>query len=184
MVVPLPDRLMSAAFLFGKLPSHGDFVSRSLSAAEKAELDGWLSHEVAAARDRLGEEFDGLFDSAPPCRFAWDDSGGWMAGAMAASMDSAGRRFPLLVGRRTLAAEQAAAAAEACETAIYDAFGGGWTADQLFGSVDQAPPPSADEAPAAGWWAVDESGAPLAIAQGRRPDALVLTMLTLNGSAA
>jgi type VI secretion system protein ImpM len=174
---------MTAAFLFGKLPSHGDFVSRSLSAAEKAELDGWLSSEVAEARDRLGDEFDTLFDSAPPCRFAWDEPDGWMAGAMAASMDSAGRRFPLLVGRRLLVAEQAAAAAQNCEAAIYNAFEGGWSADRLFDSVEQAPEQTPEEAPAAGWWAVDETGASLGIARGRRPDALVLTMLTFNGNA-
>lgn len=174
---------MSGAFLFGKLPSHGDFVSRSLSAAEKSELDLWLSGEIAEARDRLGEEFEPRFDNAPPFRFAWDDAGSWRAGAMAASMDSAGRRFPLLVGRRALGTREAAAAAEDCEAAIYDAFARGWTADRLVEAVEQAPARTVDGTPASGWWAVDEDAAPQALVEGRRPHSLLLSMLTLDRGA-
>lgn len=174
---------MSGAFLFGKLPSHGDFVSRSLSAAEKAELDLWLSQEIAEARERLGEEFEPRFDSAPPFRFAWDDQGSWRAGAMAASMDSAGRRFPLLVGRRALDTHETAAVAEDCETAIYDAFTHGWSADRLVEAIDQAPARKGDGTPASGWWAVDEDSVPQAAVEGRRPNALLLSMLTMDRGA-
>ena len=69
---------MSGAFLFGKMPSHGDFVARGLAAEERDSLDAWLSAELADARAALGERFEERFDSAPPWRFAWP-ADGWTA---------------------------------------------------------------------------------------------------------
>lgn len=55
-----------------------------------------------------------------------------MSGALAASQDAVGRRFPVLVVVTGTADE---AVAEACEGLLYNAIAGGWTVDAL---VEQA----------------------------------------------
>ena len=78
------------AWLFGKLPSHGDFVTRGLSPAERDQLDRWLSDEMEQARDMLGEQFAARFDETPPVLFAHPCEAGWEGGALCPSIDSAG----------------------------------------------------------------------------------------------
>lgn len=82
-----------SAKLFGKLPAHGDFVSRGLSAAEREMVDLWLSASLADARATYEELFDETYDWALP----WAGEGEGVAGAIAASQDAAGRRFPALL---------------------------------------------------------------------------------------
>jgi type VI secretion system protein ImpM len=140
--------------IFGKLPSHGDFVARGLSGPERAELDRWLSASMADAREQLGEGFAEAFDAALPWLFAWDE-GSWTAGAMAPSVDSAGRRFPLIVALRGLDSAAARAASERCEEAIFAAVAECWSADKFaeeLSSVSvEAGPSDTDE----GWWRKD-----------------------------
>lgn len=86
--------------LYGKMPAHGDFVRRALPGSFVTPWDTWLAAGIAAARDRLGEEFAAVWDSAPPWRFALPagtcgpDA---VAGVMLPSADTVGRRFPLTV---------------------------------------------------------------------------------------
>ena len=84
------------AFCLGKLPQYADFVSRGL---EAAEADLWfeiLTEGLTIAREQSGELFESAHDTAPPWRFIsgpgelGDD---WRAGAIAPSVDRAGRRF-------------------------------------------------------------------------------------------
>lgn len=168
---------MNGAFLFGKLPSHGDFVARGLSADERDSLDQWLSTELAEARAALADSFEDRFDSAPPWRFAWDGEE-WTAGACASSVDSVGRRFPLLVARTGLGTMSVEPAAEACEQAIYDAFEQGWTADELAAAVAALEPTADSEGmPVAGWWTLgSEEFEPHTLA-GIRPAGLIAAML-------
>lgn len=175
---------MSSSLLFGKMPSHGDFVSRGFDPEEREALDRWLSAEIADARSAFGAEFEQRFDLAPPWRFVWTGDR-WTAGAMASSVDSAGRRFPLLVGRRGIAAADVSAAAEACENAIYGAFGNGWSADQLTDALaaDAVPDAESEEA-AEGWWTVGGEAFPPASKPGRHPTGLIRTMLEGMESAA
>jgi type VI secretion system protein ImpM len=137
--------------IFGKLPAHGDFVARGLSGPERADLDRWLSSSLADAREGFGEGFAEAFDAALPWLFAWNEDS-WTAGAMAPSVDSAGRRFPLIVALRGLESAGARAASERCEEAIFAAVSDCWSADKLAEellSVSVAPGPSdIDE----GWW--------------------------------
>lgn len=168
---------MSDVLLFGKMPSHGDFVSRGVDGCLRSALDEWLSSEMAAARTAFGDDFEDRFDSAPPWRFAWQDEG-WTAGAIASSIDSAGRRFPLLVGRRSLAPDLVGATAEACEQAIYDAFGNGWSADELADAAAAGAPAIDDaEAPREGWWTLGGEEFPARSLPGRTPLGLLTTAL-------
>jgi len=143
------------AMIFGKLPFHGDFVARGIGGEDRATLDDWLSQSMAEAHDRLGESFSEAFDMASPWLFAWNDEGTWTAGALAPSVDSAGRRFPIIAGLRGLDKPLAPAAAEQCEEALFDAVSNRWSADQLEAriiSVDLAPATSQVEQ---GWWSKD-----------------------------
>lgn len=86
--------------LYGKMPAHGDFVRRALPGSFVTPWDAWLAAGIAAARDRLGDEFAAAWDTAPAWRFALPagtcgpDA---VAGVMLPSADTVGRRFPLTV---------------------------------------------------------------------------------------
>jgi len=166
------------AWLFGKMPTHGDFVSRGLTADRREQLDVWLSDEMARARDEFGEWFEPAFDSAPPWRVAVPvgDGAGWFGGALTPSIDAVGRRFPLLVAVDAGDAQRAAAAARQCESAIYRAYDERLTADELFCSVS-AIDDTADAAPIEGWWTEGNLDFPPACLAGTHPTGLVTLML-------
>lgn len=168
---------MTSALLFGKMPSHGDFVARGLDGQERDSLDRWLSAEMADARTAFGEEFEERYDAAPPWRFAWDGQS-WTAGALINSIDSAGRRFPLLVACRGVEIAAIESAAEVCENALYDAFAGGWSADELASAVVSRNPPRADADEALeGWWTLGGEAFAPASKPGRTPSGLIRAML-------
>ena len=133
--------------LFGKLPSHGDFIQRGLDLTACDAWDRWASEGLQAARTALGECFDDAHDSAPPWRFI-DPPGRfgreWRAGALAPSIDAAGRRFMIMLAADGLSPEQAGgggeAIAEQMEALIYQAFESGWDADA---TIEAAKPPVA-----------------------------------------
>jgi type VI secretion system ImpM family protein len=147
--------------LFGKLPSHGDFISRGLDLTACDAWDRWASDGLQAAREALGESFDDAHDRAPPWRFI-DGPGrfgrDWRAGALAPSIDAAGRRFMIMLAADGLSSDQAGgggeAIAEEMEGLIYHAFESGWDADAAIeaarGPVDRmsaAGPPTRPR-----WW--------------------------------
>ena len=128
--------------LFGKLPSHGDFVSRNLDPAAREALDGWASAGLEQAREALGEAFEAAHDGAPPWRFVAGPGPlgpSWRAGALAPSIDSAGRRFLVLLAVDGLEPAEAAGAgealADAMEGLIYGAFEQGMSADAVVASA-------------------------------------------------
>lgn len=159
---------MVAPFLFGKLPAHGDFVTRGLVAPAERAWDEWASGEIDAARARLGETFDVAHDAAPPCGFIVGPGPfgeGWRCGAAAPSVDSAGRRFLLVAGIDGLTGPEAAFAgltiARSAEAVIRTVLVGRLDADaSLEALADAAPPPETLAAatvlaalPAVGlWW--------------------------------
>ncbi|WP_326523458.1 type VI secretion system-associated protein TagF [Sphingomonas sp.] len=171
---------MSAA-VFGKLPAHGDFVSRGLVAGERDAIDGWLSDSLSAARDALGTSFDQLWGSAPPWRFGQVRDGQGTAAAIAASVDGAGRVYPILVRRAGLASDQVASAAEACEALLFDALAGGWSADVLADAVGAIVPDAGDAwRGGALWWTEGgEDFAPASVA-GERPAGLMRKVLSVD----
>lgn len=139
------------ALLFGKLPAHGDFVARGLSAAEQADWDARLSAAMQAARDGAGDAFEDRFAAAPPWRCVLADGSGWLAGALAPSIDRAGRIFPILLARRVAGRADAPGFAAACEELLFAALPGGWSADDLLSRAAAAEAASATDGPD-GWW--------------------------------
>lgn len=90
---------MEAGF-FGKLRSHGDFVSRRLPLAMQQPFDAWLQAGIVQSRVDLGDAWLPTYLNSPLWRFvlapgvcgpqAW-------AGVMMPSVDRVGRCFPLIL---------------------------------------------------------------------------------------
>ena len=156
---------MSGTALFGKLPAHGDFITRGLFGNQRERLDTWLSASLDDARTHLGDAFAERFDCALP----WCCSGAGMTGAVAASQDSLGRRFPVLL---MLGDPDAAAR---CERLLYAAIGDRWEADRLIAEAGDAPgAPVVDGADL--WWRSDAPPDAAAL-NGAFPPALMAAML-------
>jgi len=86
---------------FGKLPSHGDFVSRGLPPGLVAAWDTWLQRCIQASREQLGDQWLTLYLTSPVWRFAiapgvLGPEG--LGGVMMPSVDRVGRYFPLMIG--------------------------------------------------------------------------------------
>ncbi len=94
--------------IFGKLPGHGDFISRGFSGARRDAIDLWLSEWLAAAHEQCGPAFESDYEAAAP----WLFEGRHVTAVLMPSMDAVGRRFPLLV----------ISAADRTTQAIYDAM--------------------------------------------------------------
>lgn len=88
----------AAPGFIGKVPSHGDFVTRRLTAEFKQAWDQWLEAGIAASREQLGGNWPGVFMNSPPWRFAISaglcGKSAW-AGVLLPSVDRVGRHFPL-----------------------------------------------------------------------------------------
>lgn len=125
-----------AVFLFGKLPAHGDFVARGLSESARQAWDDWASSAMEQLR-LASDDFEAAHEASPPWRFIAGHSrigDGWRCGALAASVDGAGRRFVVVAGIDNWRPHEAAALgmlmAEATETLLYRALSEGLTADE------------------------------------------------------
>ncbi|MGK6316972.1 type VI secretion system-associated protein TagF [Neorhizobium sp. DT-125] len=85
---------------FGKLPTHGDFVSTGLAHGFQNELDIWLQTSLQATQQHLGRDWERCFRAMPAWRFIIE-RGLWgpatIAGVMVPSLDRVGRSFPLIV---------------------------------------------------------------------------------------
>ncbi len=170
---------MTAALLWGKLPAHGDFIARGLLPDQRDALDLWLAGSLAQARQQLADTFEDTYDEAPPWRFAWEEAGGWTAGAMAPSTDGVGRRYPILVALSDLGGEQVEHAADMVENLIYDALGGEWDADRLHAAASVlAPEPLTAWEGGAGWWTLGAERFNEAYVIGARPADLMRVVLT------
>jgi len=131
-----------APFLFGKLPAHVDFVSRGLGDPEREGWDHWASR----AMDRLGADDETaarLHGEVPPWRFVAGPSvlgEGWRVGALAPSIDRAGRRFIAVLGLGGLSPGAASgagfAAAAGIEDLLYQAIGERLTAEEAVTALD------------------------------------------------
>jgi type VI secretion system protein ImpM len=153
--------------LFGKLPAHGDFVRRGLPSSFCDAWDAWLARGMAAARGSLGENWEGVWDASPVWRFALPAGACGpdpVAGVMAPSQDSVGRRFPLTVAAVLPGAiagfwppgwfaEMEGMALEALEL--------GMTADRLVAALPTPfDDPDLAEPPEPGWWTAGSAEAP------------------------
>lgn len=126
------DGVPAGRWLCGKLPSLGDFVQRGLLPAARDRIDGWLSDEIDSARNAMGDLFEDAYDAAPAWTFVdRHEEGGWSGGALCASIDRAGRRFPLVMASPAADAAEAALVSVACLDAMHQAFVGGEGPDWL-----------------------------------------------------
>lgn len=95
--IELPD---ASAGFFGKVTTHGDFVSRRLPASFKRPWDEWLQQGMQGSRNALGNTWLDTYLSSPIWRFALAsgvcDSNSW-AGVLMPSVDRVGRHFPLTI---------------------------------------------------------------------------------------
>lgn len=85
---------------FGKLPSHGDFISEGLERDTITTLDTWIRNGMHACEQVFGARWTKRFASSPPWRFIVE-KGLWgpatYVGVMLPSKDRVGRSFPLLI---------------------------------------------------------------------------------------
>ena len=205
MVVPLPAQALSSgvsgvgetkAFLFGKLPAHGDFVSRGLAQDQVAAWDAWASQALERLR-AASPEFETAHQSAPAWRFVAGPSAlgpQWRAGALAPSVDSAGRRFVAVAGWEcgpSAAAVCGLVFAERAEHGLYRALGERLAADEVVALLDEvresmseqlqiADALSAAPSGPGAWWVGETDLAPRA---GATPETDLLAVACLGGEA-
>lgn len=89
------------AWLFGKMPAHGDFVSRGIDDESVAAGDTVLTEAMAMAAHRWDADWEDVYVETPVWRFmATPGVFGplWTAGVFLASVDAVGRQYPLVAG--------------------------------------------------------------------------------------
>lgn len=92
------DQCLSRIGFYGKLASHGDFISRRLSPAFQRTWDRWLQEGLICSRERLGSQWPAAYVCSPIWCFALASGAcgdaSW-AGLFMPSVDRVGRCFPL-----------------------------------------------------------------------------------------
>lgn len=85
---------------FGKVPSHGDFVTRGLTRAFTDVWDTWLQTCIAESKTQLADSWLDVYLTSPIWRFGLAPglcgADGW-AGILMPSVDRVGRYFPLTI---------------------------------------------------------------------------------------
>jgi len=84
--------------LYGKLPSHGDFLRRRIADEIVSRWDDWLQSAIAASRRILGERWLEIYLTSPAWRFSCEAEVCGptpVAGVIVPSVDRVGRYFPL-----------------------------------------------------------------------------------------
>ena len=97
---PVSAALAPSAGFFGKLPSRGDFVTRRLPRDFVDPWDRWLQEAIVSSREQLGEDWLGLYLTAPIWRFALSPGicgERPVIGVLMPSVDNVGRFFPLTI---------------------------------------------------------------------------------------
>lgn len=88
---------------YGKLPSHGDFVTRRLPRQFVEPWDAWLQAGLNASREQLGPDWLDCYLVSPVWQFVLSPglcgNDAW-AGLMMPSVDRVGRYFPLTLATR------------------------------------------------------------------------------------
>lgn len=85
---------------FGKVTTHGDFVTRRLPSDLVSAWDAWLQQCVQGSRQQLGAQWLSHYLTSPVWRFAIApgvlNPQGW-GGVMMPSVDRVGRHYPLML---------------------------------------------------------------------------------------
>lgn len=86
----------------GKMPAHGDFVSRRLSQEFQQVWDGWIQRALASSQEQLGSDWLEIYLNSPLWRFVLTpgaiDGQAWI-GLLMPSVDKIGRYYPLTFAR-------------------------------------------------------------------------------------
>lgn len=85
--------------LFGKLPSHPDFISVNAGGPLPRALDSWMQEGLAQVRQTVGNGWEAQFDAAAPLFFAFRNGNASEAlvGVCRPGCDRGGRRYPFSV---------------------------------------------------------------------------------------
>jgi type VI secretion system ImpM family protein len=85
--------------LFGKLPSHPDFVRLNAGSPLARVLDAWMQEGLSAMRAQVGNGWEATFDRAAPLCFAFrsKDPTDALVGICRPGRDRGGRRYPFLI---------------------------------------------------------------------------------------
>lgn len=137
-----------ASCLYGKLPGHGDFVSRGLERSREAALDETLARSVEQARHEWGLEFGETYASAQPWLFAAAAG----TAIVIPSADKVGRLFPLY------AATGARVVLQDLYDTVVEAIAAPQDADSLFEALEnlEAYEGDACSEPEGQWFCIDE----------------------------
>lgn len=112
---------------YGKMMSHGDFVSRRLPDSFIEPWDSWMQSSIAASREQLSSDWLDIFLTSPIWRFVLTPKicgdKGWV-GVFMPSADRVGRCYPLVV----------ASSIESCGSSICLIS----TADEWFEKIEEA----------------------------------------------
>jgi len=88
----------------GKVPSHGDFVSRGLPATFVSPWDIWLQEAIHTSRQQLGNEWLDYYLTSPLYRFILSPGicgdSVWM-GILMPSVDRVGRYYPMTISQKS-----------------------------------------------------------------------------------
>jgi len=95
----MPQPITPPVGLFGKLPSHPDFVRMNAGAPLARSLDVWMQEGLSQMRVLIGETWEAAFDSAPPLYFAYRDKdpSEALVGVCRPGRDQTGRRYPFSI---------------------------------------------------------------------------------------
>jgi type VI secretion system protein ImpM len=89
-----------ATGIFGKIPSHGDFIDRNLPLEFRENWCHWLQHVLTVSREELQDQWLELYLNSQSWHFALSrgviDDHAW-AGVLIPSVDAVGRYFPLAI---------------------------------------------------------------------------------------
>ena len=88
------------AGFYGKMPSKGDFVQRSVDRDAMQKLDAWFQQGMNASKEVLGDDWLARYQIAPIWRYYLSagvvDENAW-TGVWIASIDRVNRNFPLTI---------------------------------------------------------------------------------------
>ncbi|ANY19389.1 hypothetical protein A6F68_00863 [Tsuneonella dongtanensis] len=130
---------------YGKLPGHGDFVGRGLTAGQEKAIDRWLAAWMGRARAEWADDFDARYREAQP----WLFGGERLAAIAIPSSDRVGRLFPLL------AAVGANVPLQQLYDTIVEAIAEGWDGDRLLTALCGLGDDTVSQDPS-GWFVPDE----------------------------
>ena len=135
--------MIAQAFLVGKLPAHGDFVTRGLPLSVSRAWDAWCGMGLERTRAALGIDFDDRFRIAGRWRFCLASGvldAGWHVGTIQPAGDRIGRPYLLVAGAHVAAppcADTVERVAAMAEERARMAIAAGWRADRLLAALGE-----------------------------------------------